>query len=141
VQLHRNTQLLDSSDEYELTECSIYLARWGKLLTWNLDELIGQMSEGRFDYREFRTVHHDWLLTLKSRREEKERIDLQIRELMKNELEELSAIWTQFNEAQYSGDRQLATDAYRRVQMKLEDNKKTEEELRARLRESSKAKE
>jgi|GEM_PF-3742167 hypothetical protein len=42
--------LLDAKGEYNLEKCSIYLARYGSLATWNLDEIIHEISLGRYRY-------------------------------------------------------------------------------------------
>lgn len=54
--------LLDSSGKYELERCSIYLARFGSLASWNLDEIIREISHGRYGYLDLRQEFHEWLV-------------------------------------------------------------------------------
>ena len=55
--------LLDSPGEYELQKCSVYLARYGSMASWNLDELINSVSQGRYGYESLREEFHSWLIT------------------------------------------------------------------------------
>ena len=135
--------LLDSSGVFQLTECSIYLARWGKLLTWNLDELISQMSNGLQDYEGLRESFHEWLLELQERRVEdrirrenerrrRERLD----ELMETVRKELRNVSEEHRLAKESGIRELIIETAGRLVQKMEEVQKHETEMRAMLRTS-----
>jgi len=106
--------LLDSIGEYDLDECSIYMARWGKLLTWNLDNLIRQMSDGRFNYVEFRLKYHDWLLEVKRQYEQEETRQRNLDEILKPGRDELRRISEEHQSAREKGDRNLQIDESRR---------------------------
>jgi len=54
--------LLDSTGEYELKKCSIYLARFGALFGWDLDQIIREVSQGRYGYELLRDEFHAWLV-------------------------------------------------------------------------------
>jgi hypothetical protein len=55
--------LLDSSGRYEFEKCSVYLARYGSLAAWNLDDLITEVSQGHYSYKSLRDEFHSWLVS------------------------------------------------------------------------------
>lgn len=63
--------LLDSSGKYELERVSIYLARFGTLATWKLDDIIRKVSKYRYGYKELRQEFHEWLLAQDDERSQK----------------------------------------------------------------------
>jgi hypothetical protein len=63
--------LLDSSGKYELERCSVYLARHGSLASWNLDDLVTEISQGRYSYKTLRQEFHEWLVAKDALRREK----------------------------------------------------------------------
>lgn len=54
--------LLDSSGKFELERCSVYLARYGSLAAWDLDELVNAVSKGRYSYKTLRREFHEFLV-------------------------------------------------------------------------------
>jgi hypothetical protein len=54
--------LLDAKGEYDLQRCSIYLARFGEFASWDLDELIGEISQGCYGYKNLRQEFHAFLV-------------------------------------------------------------------------------
>lgn len=128
--------LLDASCKYELEECSIYLARWGKLLTWNLDELILNMSNGLQDYESLRRNFHEGLLIIRNHKEESQLVHQRIQEIMKSDYEEFAAISDKLRYARYIDDRQLVIANYQLLKNKMGEMKIRQEELTARFRDS-----
>ena len=64
--------LLDFTREYKLTGCSIYLAQFGRAASWNLNELILEVSRGRYDYDALQSDFHDFLMALIGQLERKQ---------------------------------------------------------------------
>jgi len=62
--------LLDATNEYELKKCSIYLARFGGFASWDLDEIIREISLGRYGYESLRQEFHESLPAIRAAQEE-----------------------------------------------------------------------
>ena len=54
--------LLDFDDEYEISEVSIYLARWGELISWELEKMVRIGSGDLFTVATLRESFRGWLL-------------------------------------------------------------------------------
>jgi hypothetical protein len=63
--------LLDTTNEYELKKCSIYLARFGGFASWDLNEIIREVSHGRCGYESLRQEFHAWLVSKEMERQAK----------------------------------------------------------------------
>ncbi len=53
--------LLDAFGEYDLKKCFIYLARFGTIASWDLEEITREVTRGRYGYKQLRHEFHMWL--------------------------------------------------------------------------------
>ncbi len=84
--------LLDSSSKYELEKCSVYLARYGSLAAWNLDDLVTEVSQGRYSYKTLRDEFHSWLVGQEELRQTK-------REALEESLRRFAEQWQEVSDA------------------------------------------
>jgi len=109
--------LLDVTGEYKLKRCSIYLARFGAMASWDLDQIIREISQGRYGYDLLRDEFHTWLV---AQEEARQRNREALAESKRRFPEQWQALWDAENEhtqARYYGDWQ--SEEYRVIFEKL----------------------
>lgn len=102
--------LLDLSRKFELTECSIYVGRWGRLLTWGLDELISELSNGTRDFESLQRDFADLLLPERERQRVQRKKLWERQQAFKDEFIEIDRLQSEFHTAWQSGELALANE-------------------------------
>jgi len=105
--------LLDSSGKYELERCSIYLARYGSLASWKLNDLIRSVSQGQYGYHDLRQEFHSWLVAREELRVRKSAALAESERRFAAQWQAVSSARKEFLEARFDDDAQriAATNA------------------------------
>jgi hypothetical protein len=125
--------LLDSTNEYELAKCSVYLARFGTLAAWDLDDLITEISQGRHSYQSLRTEFHQWLVAQEEDRRRKREAKAESGRIFEAQWKLLSDARAEYWRERYEGD--LKGEEVKRLTRKVleADNKLKQLEAEAGL--------